>query len=407
MRLPPKVRFLVTIGLVAIAVWSIFALLGLRLVRVARPSEALRQGTGYQPRLERHAEANEAMPRNLVLVIADGFGFAHLSAARTVLHGINGAAVWDRFESTGWQRTHPAAGFLTESAAAATALATGHPTGYESIGVDTEGRPLETLFEMAAAAGYATGDVTDSYVWDATPAAFITHSPQRGNDNAEGALRQLGESSLDILVGELEDVGEGEVPEWGPSIELLGARFEVLGPGGDDALIRRLGAAGPPIAAIFEEDQITDLGSTPALPELTAAALERLRSDGRPYLFLVESEESDSASHDRDFDRLLGGLEALEATLELVLDAAAEDGDTLVVFTSDHETGGLALGIADGRNMALEAIWATEDHTGSVVPVMAVGPGAAAFGGSRTNWEIGQLLRRSLEATPVEALRAD
>ena len=335
-------------------------------------------------------------PRNLVVVIADGFGFAHLSLARTALHGINGTAVWDRFGSIGWQRTHPAVGLLTDSAAAATALATGHPTHYEAIGVDVEGRPLENLFERAAGLGYRTGIVTDSYVWDATPAAFVTHSPQRGNENAGATLRQLGESSLEILVGELEDVGEDEVPGWEESIELLGARFEILGPEPGRPLLERLETAGAPTAAIFEEDQITDLESRPSLPALTDAALRRLASDHRPFLLLVESEEPDAAGHDNDFGRTLRGLEALAATLEDVLDFAATNEDTLVVFTSDHETGGLALTIAGRHNLRLQAVWASRNHTGSVVPVLAFGPGAEAFRGNRANWELGRLLNRAL-----------
>lgn len=382
---------------------------------MARSPVTLRQGEPVESErpgvVEPEAAGESDAPHNLILVIADGLGFAHLSASRTALHGINGPAVWDRFTVTGWQRTHPVAGFLTDSAAAATALATGSSTYYQGIGVDADGRPLETLFERAASMGYRTGVVTDSYVWDATPAAFITHSPLRGNDNAEEALRQLGESSLEILVGELEDVGEEEVPEWGPSVELLASRFEVLGPQSNDALLETLATATAPTAAIFEEDQVDDLDSVPDLPSLTRVALRRLSSDERPFLLLVECEEPDSASHRNDFSRLLAGLEALEATLEPVLDFAAENGETLVVFTSDHETGGLALSIDGNRNMTLQAIWATRDHTGSVVPVMAYGPGAAAFSGSRTNWELGRALGRMLhqrdEAATDSASEAD
>lgn len=110
----------------------------------------------------------------------------------------------------------------------------------------------------------------------------------------------------------------------------------------------------------------------------------------------VRPEEPDSAAHENDFVRLLRGLEALEATLELVLGFASEGGETLVVFTSDHESGGLALSIASRHNMRLEAIWASRDHTGSVVPVLAVGPGAEAFAGSHAGWEIGRLLGGTL-----------
>ena len=394
------IGYLVPVAVLVVLAWAAFEIIGLRLVRVSRRAVPLRQAEAPRSQIpmagESTADLAAETPRNLILVIADGFGFAHLTAARTTLHGINGASVWDRFSHVGWQRTHPVAGFLTDSAAAATALATGIPTNYGVIGVDVDGRPLETLFDRAADLGYRTGVVTDSYIWDATPAAFVTHSPQRGNDSAGATLRQLGESSLEILVGELEDVGEDEVPEWEASVELLRGRFEVLGPDAAAALLRGLETAESPTIAIFEEDQVTDLESDPNLPSLAAAALRRLSSDERPFLLLIESEEPDAAGHDNDFGRVLRGLEALEATLELVLDFASEGGETLVVFTSDHETGGLALSIADYYNMQLEAVWASRDHTGVVVPVLASGPGADAFAGSRTNWELGRLLGRTL-----------
>jgi len=375
-RRRPLIGYLLTVAALAVFAWAAFEIIGLRVVRVSRRAVPLRQAETPQAQVpmtqEPTADLRAETPRNLILVIADGFGFAHLTAARTVLHGINGASVWDRFSHAGWHWTHPAAGFLTDSGAAATALATGQPTNYEALGVDVDG------------------------IWDATPAAFITHSPQRGNDNAGAALRQLGRSSLEILVGELEDVGEDEVPEWETSVELLRERFEVLGPEVDAALLRRLETAESPTVAIFEEEQVTDLESDPTLPALAGAALRRLSSDQRPFLLLIESEEPDSAGHKNDFGRLVRGLEALDATLEMVLDYASEGGETLVVFTSDHESGGLALSIANYHNMQLEAVWASQDHTGSVVPVLAFGPGAHAFAGSRTNWELGRLLGRTL-----------
>ena len=392
--------YLVPVAVLAILAWAAFEIIGLRVVRVSRRAVALSQAEAPPAEMpagaESTADPEAETPRNLILVIADGFGFAHLTAARTVLHGINGSSVWDRFGHVGWQWTHPAAGFINDSAAGATALATGQPTHYGSIGVDVDGQPLETLFDRAADLGYRTGIVTDSYVWDATPAAFVTHSPVRGNENAGATLKQLGESSLEILVGELEDVGEDEVPEWQASVELLGRRFEVLGPEADAALLRRLETADSPTVAIFEEDQVTDLESEPDLPALAGAALRRLSSGERPFVLLIESEEPDSAAHKNDFGRLLRGLAALEATLEMALDFAAENGETLVVFTADHESGGLALGIADYYNNRLEAVWASRDHTGVVVPVLAVGPGAEAFAGSHANWELGRLLGRTL-----------
>lgn len=355
----------------------------------------LRQAAAPPPQHEAILPLAET-PRNLVVFIADGLGFAHLSAARAALHGINGPAVWDRFSATGWQHTHPTSGFLTESAAAATALATGEPTSPGAIGVDAEGQPLETLFERATGLGYRTGVVTDSYVWDATPASFVTHNPRRTDANAESALRQLGGSSLEILAGELEDVGQGAVPDWETSVELLSHRFEILGPEFSPVMLEAFQTSLSPSAAIFEEDQLSDLDSKPSLPVLASAALRRLSTTDRPFLLLIESEEPDSASHKADLDRLLRGMQAIEATLEILLDFAAENGETLLVFTSDHETGGLAL-TASGRNSELRPIWSTTGHTGSPVPVFAIGPGSEAFAGIHTNWEIGRLLRRALQ----------
>ena len=409
-QVPPTSRFrrwisfILKVALGVGLVWAAFQFLGLQIVRVSRLPAPLDQASVPLQQEEGRPFSYESpfeTPHNLILFIADGLGFAHLSAARAALHGINGPAVWDRFTASGWQRTHPIRGLLNDSAGAATALATGNPTTYGSIGVDPAGQPLETLFERAAELGYRTGIVTDSYIWDATPAAFTTHSPVRGNAYAESVLRQLGESSLEILVGELEDVGEGDVPEWPESVELLRKRFEVLGPEPSAEILETLETATSPTAAIFEEDQISDLDSEPALPDLVSATLRRLSSTDQSFLLLVESEEPDSASHKGDLERLLRGMQAIEATLEILLDFAAEDGETLLIFTSDHETGGLALSIANNKNSELRSIWATTDHTGSVVPVLAFGPGSDAFGGIRANWEIGRLLGRNLQEHPA------
>ncbi len=96
---------------------------------------------------------------------------------------------------------------------------------------------------------------------------------------------------------------------------------------------------------------------------------------------------------------LLGGLEAIEATLQVILDMAEADGDTLVLFTSDHETGGLALSTGDEANVSLRALWPTRSHTGTVVPILALGPGAEHFAGMHATWEIGRLLGDVVAAT--------
>jgi alkaline phosphatase len=383
---PLLVRFLATVGLLAI-LWMIFSL---------ATGRATVQTDLHPVELERVAPvvdpteiAVDRRPDNIILVIADGLGFAHLAAGRAALHGIDGAAAWDALPVVGWHSSHPVDGLIADSASAATALATGYAAHNGFIGVDATGRRLRTLFERAAALGYRTGLVTDSYVWDATPAAFVTHVNDR--DQAAAILEQLATAKLDVLFGELVDVGRNGVPTWAETEALLAERYEVFGPG--PVTTEELVAvdAEHPVAAIFEQDQITDLGSTPTLPALERAALQRLARSGEPFILLVESEEVDSASHRHDLERSLRGIEVIEAVLDDIVEFARRDGNTLVLFTSDHETGALAIGTTSG-NLTLRAIWGSAGHTAVPVPLMALGPGSELFAGTYTNAQVGQRL---------------
>lgn len=315
-------------------------------------------------------------PRNIILFVADGMGFAHLAAARSAMAG---DPAWERFPVTGWHHAHAADALLTDSAASATALSTGRQTTNGAIGVDAEGEPVTTLFEHAAEQGYRTGIVTDSYVWDATPAAFVAHADDRGR--ADRILGQMAESGLDLLVGELDD---DRRREYGPR---FADYFRLAG----DEPVSAIRTVSEPLAVFRPEDAITDLDSRPGLAVLTEAALDRMARDDAPFLLLLESEEPDSASHERDFERLLRGMAAVEASVARVLDFAREREDTLVVLLSDHETGGLSLHAGEGDSV-FEGRWNSNGHTGEPVPLMAAGPGQWRFSGVHENWMIGRLL---------------
>jgi alkaline phosphatase len=369
-------------AVVALALaWLLIKITGFSLIKTSWHSIPLAESVASTPS---SVSPGAGKPKNIIIVMADGLGFAHLSAARVVNHGIRSPVSWDRFEAYGWHHPHPVKGLIIDSAGSGTALATGLETRYGAAGIGADGESLTSLFELGHERGYRLGVVTDSYIWDATPAAFVTETADR--DDAADILRQLAGSELEVLFGELEDVGEGDVPEKQPTLELLQQRFVLL-----DSTLQ--GPPPPtPVAMVVDEDDIGDLDSQPTLPQMVDAALLRLASDDRPFLLLVESEEPDAASHDNDFKRLLRGMEALEATLTMILDFAQSDGSTLVLFTSDHETAGLALSIGDNTNMNLQPQWSSDGHTGVAVPVMASGPGAANFGGIHSTAQLGQML---------------
>lgn len=323
-----------------------------------------------------------ATPKNIIIFIADGMGFGHLSLAQLMSSENNG--VWGRFQVKSWHQPRSTYGPLTDSGASATAMATGTPTFFDVIGEDPDGVRQESVFERGVSEGYITGIVTDSYIWDATPAAFVAHTPSR--DNAREILEQIADSELELIFGELEDVGEDEVPEEAETLELLASRFTLL-----DHSLNAKDHEGP-VAVVFDEDEIQDLDSHPNLPQMTSVALDRLVSKNKPFLLLVESEETDSGSHENDSDRVTRGLESIMETLSMLMDFAEKDGETLVVFTSDHETGGLVVR-AERDYPHMQISWGTFEHTASVVPLYAYGPGADHFQHIDRNWHIGQRLK--------------
>jgi alkaline phosphatase len=326
-------------------------------------------------------------PKNIIVFIADGMGFSHLSLAMLTQQVEGVVPVWEQFDIKGWHDPRSSYGPLTDSGASATALATGTSTYFEVIGMNQDGTELTNLFEVATKNQYNTGIVTDSYIWDATPAAFVAHTKSR--DNARDIMVQMSNSELDLLFGELEDVGEDEVPDLEPTLKILKQRFRLLDaslnlPARDSIL--------EPVAAIFEEDEIQDLNSTPNLTRLTDVALDYLTSQDAPFVLLVESEEMDAASHRNDSKRVLKGLQSIQETLSHVLSFAEKNGETLVLFTSDHETGGLAI-VSESNYPHSQMVWATTNHSAAVVPLYAKGPGAEHFTGVNRNWQVGSLLK--------------
>ena len=329
------------------------------------------------------SRASSDKPTNVIIFIADGLGFAQLSL---VMQMHAGQALWQRFTATGWHQPSPLGGYLTDSAASATAIATGTTTLNGAIGVDENGTPLQNIFELASENGYRTGVVTDSYVWDATPAGFTVHSESR--ENAAEILQALSGSSLDVLLGELEKVGDDDVPDQQATEALFEARFSLLDATASDAD----SYAGEPIAGLFRENQIEGQSSEPTLQHLTAVALDALTHYSEPFLLLLETEELDSAGHWANEKRLENGLSAMQDTVAVVFDFLEQYPDTLFVFTSDHETGGLVLK-SNSKNLRVKPKFNTLKHTGSVVPVLAVGPGDSNFIGIHTNSGLGQLLK--------------
>ncbi|MCY1076424.1 alkaline phosphatase [Archangium lansingense] len=325
-------------------------------------------------------EARSATPKNIVLVVGDGMGPSHFAAAR-LLRGEDFQA--GRFPVTGLVATRSASSRVTDSAAAATAMATGVKTNNRMLGVDSEGQPRTTLLELAEGEGRSTGLVTTAVFWDATPAAFAVHTASR--ENVAAIIGQLLGSSVDVLAGSgAELFGKNGLP----ALPTAAAQH------GWSLITEPAALASAPSTKVLAAfpSQRNDVDVPEArLPELARWALERLSKDPDGFFLVVEHEGTDRASHTNTAADLMTSLRSFDETVGVVAEFARERGDTLVLVAGDHETGGLR--VVEDASGALALEFGTSLHTGSLVPIFALGPGAEHFGGLYENAEIARKVR--------------
>jgi alkaline phosphatase len=312
-------------------------------------------------------------------MVADGAGPAQFTLAQTV-RGEKFRI--GKMPVIGLHTTPCADRAVTDSAAAATTFATGFKTNYEWLSVDPQtGAPLETVLERAEKNGKATGLVTTAAFWDATPAAFAAHAKNR---REAGVREQVVQHGVEVIAGGgLQEFGKDGAESYDDFAKKYGytaihSRAELDAAKGDHLL-----------AAFTSQERDADLKEA-RLPELAAWAIAHLDDDPDGFFLLVEHEGSDSASHQNQSPDLRNALASFDEAVGVALDFAAKRGDTLVLVTGDHETGGMRLSETKSGRPRVE--YSTTDHTATAVPIFAFGPGAELFGTFQDNTDIGRKL---------------
>jgi alkaline phosphatase len=293
------------------------------------------------------AQDDGERPKNLILLIADGFGPASATLAREVAeHSLALDALL-----AGSVGTEAADSEVTESAAGATAYACGLKTYNGAIAVDAERRPCRTLLEAAEARGMATGLIATSRITHATPAAFAAHVAGR-EEEAEIAA-QMAASGADVLFGGgrgfFLPAPAGRREDGRDLLAELTDRgyFVAAGREGFEAL-----ALTPAVALLADDHMAYELDreetDEPSLGEMMRKALDLLsRSEAAQaegFFLMVEGSRIDHAGHGNDPAAHYRDVLAYDDAVAVALDFAHRDGETLVVSVADHETGGLALG---------------------------------------------------------------
>ena len=300
--------------------------------------------------LEKPYEVKKLVPptgkkiKNVILMIGDGMSLMHMYSAWTANRG----KLWlDNSQYTGLSKTYCANRLITDSGAGGTALATGHKTNYHMVGVDPEGKPLESLATLANKKGLSSGIAVTCRLWDATPAEFK----------------------------ELREKGYQTPRSWEELAKIQKGKVFCVTDTVDTPLPAERG----------------DL-----LARASMKAIDLLGQNPEGFFLMVEGSQLDDYGHFNDIDLLMQETHDFDRTIGRIFEWAAQDGETLVVVTADHETGGLTLVDGDLNEGRIVCKFSTGGHSGVMVPVYAFGPGAENFTGIFENtdifWKIKKLL---------------
>ena len=385
-------------------------------------------------------------PRRIVLFIGDGVGASYWTAA---VYEQADLAVRE-FRVAGLVDTRAATDDVTDSAASATAFATGVRTYNGAIGVDVEGDSLRTVLDLAKQRGMSTGLVATSSITHATPAAFAAHVPDRIMQYE--IARQIADSDVDVLLGGGRQFFDPARRQ--DSLDLL-ARLSnghvlISSP---EELERLDKTVTPRLVGLFADNHMPKAADRrPALADMTKAALGVLHRDPEGFFLMVEASQPDWRGHGNEpLSEIVSEMLDFDRAIGVALEYQRDHPETLIVVVSDHETGGLAIqterdsvaltdaagalnsaaaGLADVRAMVSASDAPTVDstqvllsrtvellarqaaaagdkvsrvaryttgyHTAQMVPLFASGPGAEKFSGIIANDQVGRLLMQEL-----------
>lgn len=341
----------------------------------------------------------QTVPKNVVLFIGDGMGPEQVKAASIYDTGGTGGLVFARFKYKTEMTTYSADAEVTDSAAAATAMATGVKVnnGVVSVALPGDGTDIKTMLEYFKEQQKGTGLVTTTYITHATPACFAAHVPGRGQleDIAKDYFQQ---SQPNVLFGAGE---HGVTEEMAVKAGYVVVRdSEELQKLDTKNVVMVSGQFGSDIP--YESDGVSDL---PSLSEMTAVALRVLDNNKRGFFLMVEGGKIDWAGHKNNLVRNIGETIEFAGAVEEVLEWLGGRNDTLIVIAADHETGGLKVLKNNGKGKLPEVSWDTTGHTATRVPVYAHGPGAEAFTGPMDNTNIFHKIMSAVDAKQAQTTR--
>ncbi|MEJ1236681.1 alkaline phosphatase [Chryseolinea sp. T2] len=370
--------------------WATSMKLGIDIINTDHPQDAVKyvsrygkdnfelagkQAT-YQPTKK---FSTTAVPKNIILLIGDGTGLAQIYSGYTANHGSLNVF---NMGTVGLSITKSSNGYITDSAAGATAFSTGRKTNNRFIGVDSVGTRLPTVAEHLKQKGYHISIASCGDITDATPASFYAHQRDRGM--SEPIALDFMSTNFDVLIGagaksfvertdkrnlfdELQRKGYTVSGQLSTLPAVDNTRFVII----DDAAgLRKSNGRGNFLTDSFKKASAMSVKSK------------------QPFFMMFEGAQVDWGGHSNDLPYLATEFLDFDALVGEAVRFADQDGQTLVIVTADHETGGLSLVGGDIASGSVRSNFSTGGHTAIPVPVFAFGPGAHLFTGVYQNTQI-------------------
>lgn len=325
--------------------------------------------------------------RNVVLMIGDGMSLMHVYTAWTA----NKGQLWlENAQYTGLSKTYCANRTITDSGAGGTAMATGYKTVYHAVGVDAEGKPLTTICDLAKKGGKDAGIAVTCRLWDATPGSFCCHNIDR--EQEQEIVADYVESGIDFAFGGGAKLFTNRTDGRNIFAELEAKGYHISRSWDD----LQNWKSGKVFAVPYEIDTPLPDERGDLLARAAIKGMNLMNQNPNGFFMMVEGSQLDDYGHFNQLDLLMKETLDFDRTIGTIMEWAAADGETLVVVTADHETGGLTMIDGNKEEGSVTCRFSTGGHSGVMVPVYAFGPGAELFTGIMENtdifWKIKQLM---------------
>jgi alkaline phosphatase len=367
--------------------WQAFIKMGVDYINTDQPADLARflnkyednsylATSKYQPyKPSYNSDNNKKKPKNVILLISDGAGFSEFWAAATANGGQMNAT---KLKHVGFSNTAPADDYNTDSAAGATAMATGEKTNNRYIGMDSSGKKIANLPEVLSKYGYRSGIVSNDGIAGATPSSFFAHRTER--NDADSITLDVRNSPAVLLIGASRKNTNPDSSEILKRVKASGFDFY----NGVSNLPKYV--AGKKVICFDNDKPETNYHMIEEAFDKSINYLSDANKTG--FFLMMEGAKIDGGGHSNRIKQCIDEYLSFDRVIGKALQFADKNGETLVLITSDHETGGLIVYDGDYKRGSVNGTFTTNDHTGLPVLLLGYGPGSENFTGFLNNSDI-------------------